>query len=85
MSYLTTDPASRATSTYRAQIVAEAVVSAYINEITPAERSRERARARHSCTGAAPRAFARSRLAARARNLQPYGRTANRRRGTLRP
>lgn len=50
MSSLTANPASQATSAHRAQIVAEAVVSAYIHEITPTVRPRGRARARHSCT-----------------------------------
>jgi hypothetical protein len=78
MSNLTTNPASRATSAHRAQIVAEAVISAYINEITPAERPRERARPRHSCTDSAPRAIGRTPLAARARSraLAPRRRTA---------
>lgn len=42
MSSLTTNPARRATSAHRTQIVAEAVVSAYIHEITPTERRRNR-------------------------------------------
>jgi hypothetical protein len=67
MSNLTTNPASRATSAHRAQIVAEAVISAYINEITPTERPRPRARPRHSCADSAPRAIARTPPAARAR------------------
>jgi hypothetical protein len=39
--------------------MAEAVVSAYINEIAPAEHVRERARIRHSRTDSSPRAIAR--------------------------
>jgi hypothetical protein len=42
MSQLTTTP----TSAHRAQIVAEAVVSAYINEITPTPQPHERVRVR---------------------------------------
>jgi hypothetical protein len=79
MSHLTTtNPASRATRAHRAQIVAEAVISAYINEMTPTERPRERARPRHSCTDSAPRAIARTPLAGRARGrtLAPRRRTA---------
>jgi hypothetical protein len=42
MSYLTTiNPGRRAAGTHRAQIVAEAVVSAYINEITHGARLRD--------------------------------------------
>jgi hypothetical protein len=71
MSYLTTNPASRATSARRAQIVAETIVSAYINEITPTQRPRERAHARHGSADSSPRAIARSPLAARARGRAP--------------
>jgi hypothetical protein len=76
MSSLTTNPAS---SAHRAQIVAEAVVSAYIHEIAPTDRRRERARARarQGCTES-PRTIARSPLAARthSRALAPRRRTA---------
>jgi hypothetical protein len=47
MSYLTTNPGRRAAGAHRTQIVAEAVVSAYINELTPTQHRRERARIRH--------------------------------------
>jgi hypothetical protein len=43
MSTLTTN---RATASHRAQIVAEAVVSAYIHEITPPQRPRQRVASR---------------------------------------
>ena len=39
--------ANSATSAHRAQIVAEAVVSAYIHEITPSHSGRTRGRAGH--------------------------------------
>jgi hypothetical protein len=66
MSSITTNPARRATRAHRAQIVAEAVVSAYIHEITPPERPRERARTRQRCTDSSPRAINHLPLAARA-------------------
>jgi hypothetical protein len=74
MSLLTASP----TTAHRAQIVAEAVVSAYINEISPTERQRERARARHSRPEPSPRTISRTTLAARARRraLSPRRRTA---------
>jgi len=66
-------------SAHRAQIVAEAVVSAYIHEITATERRRERAptRARPACAES-PRTTARAALAGRARTraLAPRRRTA---------
>ena len=68
MSHLTTNPSSRAAGTHRAQIVAEAVVSAYINEITPTQHRRERARIRHSCTDSSPRVISHAPLTARARS-----------------
>lgn len=68
MSCLTTNPSKRAAGAHRAQIVAEAVVSAYINEITPTQHRRERARTRHSCADSSPRTIARAPLAARARS-----------------
>ena len=61
MSNVTTHPAR---GTRRAQIVAEAVVSAYIHEIAPSERPRERTRARRGCAET-PKAFTRSADAAR--------------------
>ncbi len=71
MSSLTTNTARGAR---RAQIVAEAVVSAYINEITATERPRERARARadapasQGCAEPSPAAISRrSPLASRSR------------------
>jgi len=70
MSSPTTNPAS---SVHRAQIVAEAVISAYIHEIAAPERRRERARARtrDDCTESSPRAIAPSPLASRARRRAP--------------
>ncbi len=70
MSSLTTDTISRA---HRVQILAEAVTSAYINEISTPRRSRQRARDRHGCEESSPRAVARSPLADRAlrRSLGP--------------
>jgi hypothetical protein len=47
MSTVTTHPAGRA---HRARIVADAVVSAYINEIARSQRLRERTRARRGCS-----------------------------------
>jgi hypothetical protein len=78
MSSLTTNPAGRATANHRAQIVAEAVVSAYIHEIAPPQRPRERAGARRSCAQSSPRAIARTPLAARTRRraLAPGRRAA---------
>jgi hypothetical protein len=75
MSSLTTNPT---TTAHRAQIVAEAVVSAYINEISPTGRRHERARARHSCPETSPKTTSRTVLAARARRraLAPRRRTA---------
>ena len=60
MSHLTTS----ATSAHRAQIVAEAVVSAYLNDITPTTRRHDRARNRHDCADTSPRTV-RSPLTAR--------------------
>ncbi len=68
MSYLTTNPGGRAAKAHRAQIIAEAVVLAYINEITPRQHRRERARIRHSCTNSTPRTISRAPLTARARS-----------------
>jgi hypothetical protein len=78
MSCLTTNPASRATSADRAQIVAEAVVSAYIHEIASAERLRKHGSASHNCMKFSPVAIARPRPAARecGRMLAPRRRTA---------
>jgi hypothetical protein len=77
MSNLTTNHASRVTSAHRVQLVAEAVVSAYIHEISPTEPPRGRDRARQSCTKSSPSAIARSPLAARQRGraLAPERRT----------
>jgi len=66
MSYLTTSPGRRSAGAHRAQIVAEAVVSAYINEITPTQHRRERARIRHRCVDSSPRTISRTPLTARA-------------------
>jgi hypothetical protein len=49
MSSLITNPSSRATTGRRAQIVAEAVVSAYIREITPSRRPPARSEVRQTC------------------------------------
>jgi hypothetical protein len=68
MPQLTTKPVRRARRVHRAQIVAEAVVSAYLNDITPAaQRPREGARVAPRCSEASPRASARSPLAKRVR------------------
>jgi len=67
MSHLTTNPARPATAARRAQIIAEAVVSAYLNDITPTTRRRDRARIHRGCADVSPRPTARSPLAARAR------------------
>jgi hypothetical protein len=61
MSTVTTHPAR---GTRRAQIVAEAVVSAYIHEIARSERPRERTRARRGCAET-PNAVTRSAVAMR--------------------
>jgi hypothetical protein len=77
MSYLTTNPGARAAVAHRAQIVAEAVVSAYINEITPTQPRRERARSRHSCTDSTSRTISRAPLTrARSRAVRPRHRNA---------
>jgi hypothetical protein len=68
MSHLTTNPDRRAAGAHRAQIIAEAVVSAYINEITPTQHRRERARIRHSGTDSSPRTISRAPLTAPARS-----------------
>jgi hypothetical protein len=75
MSSLTMNPT---TTARRAQIMAEAVVSAYINEISPTERRRERARPHHSPPQPSPMTISRTRLAAHARRraLAPRRRTA---------
>jgi hypothetical protein len=70
----TTNPT---TSAHRAQIVAEAVVSAYIHEITPTKRRRDHTRARQGHTEP-PRTIARSPLAA-----QRHSRAAAPRRRTV--
>jgi hypothetical protein len=67
MSYLTTHPGTHAARAHRAQIVAEAVVSAYINEITPTQPPHGRARIRHSRADSSPRTVSRSPLTGRAR------------------
>lgn len=65
MSSVATNPARRA---HRAQIVAEAVVSAYIHEIAPAERGRERADAHaHRASSESPRRVAHSPFRTRSR------------------
>jgi hypothetical protein len=70
MSSLTTNPASpavvRPAAGHRAQIVAEAVVSAYLREITPPRRARVRAGVRDRCPGSA-RVAGRTPLTARTR------------------
>jgi hypothetical protein len=62
------------------QIVAESVVSAYIREIAPTPRSRERARAARPCAES-PRTIARSTMSARTRRRA----LAPRRRALLEP
>lgn len=54
----TTNPTRRATSAHRTQIVTEAVISAYIHEISPTERPRAGAGARHGRMEFSPRAIA---------------------------
>jgi hypothetical protein len=78
MSYLTTNPGRRAARVHRAQIVAEAVISAYINEITPTQHRRERARIRNSHTDSSPRTISRAPLSARTRSraVRPRHRNA---------
>jgi hypothetical protein len=78
MSYLTTNPNRSAAGAHRAQIVAEAVVSAYINEITPTQHRRERARIRQSCPDSSPRIISRTPLTARShsRAARPRHRNA---------
>jgi hypothetical protein len=79
MSSLITNPATATaipTSTYRAQTLAEAVVSAYIHEITPSWRAR--ASVRHTCSPA-PRVVGRASVTARLRT----GRVAPRRGSAL--
>ncbi len=68
MSILAKNPASPAIPPHRAQIVAEAVVSAYINEISPADSPHARDRARQSRTDSSPRIIARSLRNARPRS-----------------
>ena len=77
MSSLTTNPASSAAG-HRAQIVAEAVVSAYLREITPPRRARVRAGTPNTCPGSM-RAAGRTHLTARGRTRAP----APRRRAAL--
>ncbi len=71
MSTLTTNPPHHTASTHRAQIVAEAVVSAYIHEITQNHRTRDRARSHHGGTERSLRALTRSRLAGRPQDRAP--------------
>ena len=68
MSYVTANPGSRHGGAHRAQIVADAVISAYINEITPSQHRRERARIGHGRTDSSPGAISRGSLTARARS-----------------
>jgi hypothetical protein len=49
MSSLITNPTSPAVASHRDHIVAEAVISAYIREITPSRRPTARAGVRHTC------------------------------------
>jgi hypothetical protein len=74
---LTTSPGRRAAGAHRAQIVAEAVVSAYINEITPARHRHERARIDHSCVESSPSVISRAPLTARARSRAVRPRRGN--------
>lgn len=67
MSSVTTN---RATASHRAQIVAEAVVSAYIHEITPPQRPRERVAFRQHAGEARWRAHDRRRGLAGARQVR---------------
>lgn len=77
MSSLTTNPARSAAASHRAHIVAEAVVSAYIHEITPPRRARARADVRRTCPPSS-RAVGRTPRTARGRSrpLAPRRRTA---------
>jgi hypothetical protein len=54
MSHLTPTPGRPAAGAHRARIVADAVVSAYLNEITPASPRRNRARTPRDCAGRSP-------------------------------
>ena len=67
MSPLTPTPTRPAPGDHRARIVAEAVVSAYLNEITPTTRRVQRARIKPGCPDTAPRTFARAPLSDRTR------------------
>ncbi len=69
MSILSKNPASPAIRPHRVQIVAEAVVSAYINEISPADSPHAHERARQSRTDSSPRIVPRS-----LRNIRPRSR-----------
>jgi hypothetical protein len=77
MSSLTTNPARRAVSARRALIAAEAVVSAYLNELAPTER-RGREQISHHCTDLSRRSIARAPRTARSRTrvAGPRRRTA---------
>ena len=69
MSSVVTNPARRAR---RAQIVAEAVVSAYIHEIAPTERGRERVGARATrASSESPRRVAHPSFRARSHGRAP--------------
>jgi hypothetical protein len=78
MSSLTTNPARRAAGAHRARIVAEAVVSAYIHEITPTRHRHEPARIRHRCADVSPKTLSRAPLTAHARRpaIRPRHRNA---------
>jgi hypothetical protein len=82
MSSLTTNSPNRITTAHRAQIVAEAVVSAYIHELAATQRTRERDRDRapnrQRCPESPTRALTRSPLAPRVRDhaLAPRRRAA---------
>jgi hypothetical protein len=67
MSILTSNPAR---ANQRAQVVTEAVVSAYLREITRRQRPRQCADARRTCSPS-PRAIARTPLRAPARSRAP--------------
>jgi len=69
MSTLTNDPLHHTASTHRAQIVAEAVTSAYIHEITNTHRTRDRTRSHRA--DAETRARTRSRLATHTHDRAP--------------
>lgn len=60
MSSITTSPISRTVSARRAQVLAESVISGYINELSPRRRGRGEAHAPEPLADSAPAAAGRS-------------------------